>query len=216
MYVYNSHYLKREMKVFAIIFLGILLFVACVDSGNKNESHEIKEQTSSGTVNDTLLDLQKIARTYKPLELPLKFEVTEGLKIKPLQLKTSLTPFSLFGYFPDTSSTYSILTTEPGDYIYPIITTYSKAGQLIQRKIISTGNCSNPVADISNCYDSVVISNNYDILCHSILIGQMEDFSDTSSNPQMLDYCWLRSIKYQIQSSGLIDTVEYISKGCNK
>lgn len=76
---------------------------------------------------------------------------------------------------------------------------------MIQKEIIATANCIDPVSDSESYFDFITISKDLRIEVISKLIGSMEDSSDTTKYHLSVDFCRKQSFSGQILETGKIE-----------
>lgn len=180
--------------VFVCITLGVY---GCKMRTQNNSITEIKTEEYIRKV-----AIQDYFKNGNILSFPVRLD---AMTEEQSEIDSLISNNPIIGCFPDTSKYYGVLTVIIGDILYPTIETYDKRGRLLQKEIIATANCINPVADIESCFDSIIIMQDLTFNSYSRLEGTMEDLSDTTDNPPIYDICQKQSISGKILSDGQIE-----------
>lgn len=121
--------------------------------------------------------------------------------------------YRIVGFLPDTTNYYAFLFHSVGDMLYPTIMTLDKKGNKIDRQIICAGGCAGQtVVEVSDCYDSVWISNDLKLNSISKVIGNV--ITDDSI-PKNLKICNMIKVQGYIDKNGKIKLKQSDLIDCN-
>ncbi len=134
------------------IVLVFLLFVNSGHSENQGESDKIGQ-------------LKNLLKKIGLQQLPFRYDLTKSSNngVHYVDLTSRDRQFVTSGIFggvlPDTTKFYCILYYQPGDSLYPFLTTIDKKGNVIDDKMIGVGYCGGLASlDVITCVDQVTIN----------------------------------------------------------
>lgn len=150
------------------------------------------------------------------MKLPFTYDLRNGPSKRPYEIDIHSSDTLLFkrgmveGYLPDTVNFFGILHYEVGDLIYPVLSTFDKQGNLIDKKSIGIGACGGLVIDIKSCIDKVTISQRMMINSYYKVIGTAED-----KDGQEIGICNSITGKGKVAADGKIEYVQSKIVDCN-
>jgi hypothetical protein len=184
-----------------------ILFLALVSCNNP-------DQQAAGTVSN--LPIQMFLSKFKTIQLPFYFTGWDNANINKEQLWTMnfrsndslfLKPENgetIYGYglLSDTSQFYAVVYFAQGEDIYPIVATYTKHGQLINKQTLLARGCGSDCGQVY-CSYSARINSTYQLYVADTI--KYQGICDTSGNylPNS-DTTYIVERKGQINTNGLI------------
>jgi len=142
-----------------ITFLFVL-FIACQPRETQKEP-----TTVPVVIIDKATYIKNLIDSIGFVQLPFKYDVYKSIaetSFSADQRTVDLLDFEygpIQGVLPDTSRQYVFLHYIIGDSLYPVLTTFDKHGNKIDRQGIGVGNCNGggPIARQDECTDVVTI-----------------------------------------------------------
>jgi hypothetical protein len=161
------------MKLTRIIFI-LFLFINCTNNDSDKKS---------GISSDTLIPgnnpepsgkstFQNFLRNFRYAELPIVIKVDQDTtlidRLKHLEVKDfpfikdeGYSDIHAYCILPDTSNYYSLVWFVPADNLAPLITTFSKNGDMISQELIGAGRCGSDCC--YSCFETVTINRDHSI-----------------------------------------------------
>ena len=115
------------------------------------------------------------------------------------------------GVLPDTTNFYCFLYYQPGDSLYPFLTTVDKSGNVIDTQNIGFGYCNGLLIDIDRCIDQVTIEKDMGLDLLYIATGTAEN----DSTKQTIKICNKIVGTGKINEKGKIEINKTEIEDCN-
>lgn len=157
-------------SIFLPLYLLIILFSSCGNDTKQN----LGDTTQRVTENK--LPINEYIKKFNLIQLPFYFKGWNGNNIENKKLseidKASIDTLFFhgsndeiiykYGLLSDTSNFYSLLYFGQAEEIYPILITYSKTGQFINKETLIVNGCGSDCG-LTYCSYSAVIRKDYSI-----------------------------------------------------
>ncbi|MBI3220033.1 MAG: hypothetical protein HYZ44_11005 [Bacteroidetes bacterium] len=162
-----------------LILLTVFVLCACA---RKNENTE-EQRLAHVRALIKRVGFQQLPYTYDLAESNIEAKYTVDMNSMDTLFFDS---GSFGGVLPDTTKYFAFLYYQPGDSLYPFLTTIDKKGNLIDTKIIGIGACRGLLIDIDSCVDKVSINNDLEIE----LLYKMRGTTETNDSiPKIIAIC---------------------------
>ena len=156
------------------VVLGLLLLTVLLTSCGSDNKENVNTTTKATT--EQKLPTVDYIQKFRTVQLPFYFKAWNGNIIDKKNLfeidKHSIDTLFfkgenddiLYGYglLADTSNFYSLLYFGQAEELYPILVTYSKSGQLINKETLIVNGCG-PDCGLTYCSYSALIKKDYSI-----------------------------------------------------